>query len=234
MNIRESLVEMEKVLSRRAFFLKIVTGAGVAVAYDRFGARLFGDTPRNDAATLDSALQVFGALGRLVIPVDQDPGWATFEPDITRYALDTYVRQVFALGNDLAFGGLTQAIVAFNETPPQINYGPKFLNMSPQAQGNYLSDVLIGNFENDGVQDILSFGGIFMLLGVKQTFFQNFPHHLADANAEFQTLTGFTPKSGWDIMGFKGPIGPDEEKVLRERSVNAPELPGVDWRNPWI
>jgi hypothetical protein len=234
MNIRESLVEMERVLSRRAFFLKIVKGAGVAAAYDRFGPRLFGDTQRSEAATLEDAFQIFGALGRLVIPVDDDPGWATFEPDITRYALDTYVRQVFALGNDLAFGGLTQAIIGFNEIPPQVDYGRKFLDMSLQTQGNYLSDVLIGNFENDGVQDILSFGGIFMLLGVKQTFFLNFPHHLADPNAEFQTLTGFTPKTGWDIMGFKGPIGPDEEKTLRERSANAPELPGVDWRNPWI
>jgi hypothetical protein len=233
-NIREALIEMEKVLTRRAFFIKIVKGAGVAAVYDRFGPRLFGDTQRSDAASFDTALQIFSAFGQLVIPVDQDPGWATFEPDITQYAFDTYVRQVFALGNDLAFNGLTQAIIGFNEIPPQINYGPKFLDMTLDARGNYLTDVLTSNFENDGVQDILSFGGIFMLLGVKQTFFLNFPHHIADPNAEFQNLTGFAPKTGWDIMGFRGPVGQAEEQALRARSAGAPELPGVDWRNPWI
>jgi hypothetical protein len=233
-NLREALVEMEKVLTRRAFFIKVVRGAGAAAVFDRFGPKLFGDTGRSESASLDAAMQIFSAFGRMVIPVDDDPGWATFEPGITTYALDTYVRQVFALGNDLAFSGLTQAINGFNEIPPQINYGPKFLDMPLDVQGTYLSDVLTGNFENDGVQDIVSFGGIFMLLGVKQTFFLNYPHHIPDYNAEYQNLTGFSPKSGWDIMGFTGPVGPDEEKALRARSVNAPELPGVDWRNPWI
>ncbi len=231
---RDALVEMEKVLSRRAFFIKIAKGAGAAAAYDRFGPRLFGAEDRTPAAKFDESLQIFGAFGRLVIPVDQDPGWATFEPEITQYGLDVYIRQVFALGNSLAFDGLTQAIVAVNEMAPLIRYGRKFLEMTTREQGDYLSNILVGNFENDGVGDILSFGSIFMLLGCKQTFFLNFPRHLATRGSEFQQLTGFTPKSGWDIMGFRGPVGPEEEDALRKRTLNAPELPGVDLRNPWI
>lgn len=229
--IRRSLVEMERVLTRRAFFVKIATGAGVAAAYDRFGPRLFGD---DDGDPLERAVEVFGAFGRLVIPVDQDPGWATFEPEITVYGLDTYVRQVFTLGNDLAFDGLVQAINGFNEIPEQINFGPKFLDMPLNLQGDYLTKVLTGAFEFDGVQDILSFGGVFMLLGVKQTFFLNFPRHLATSDEEFQILTGNSPRTGWDIMGFKGPVGPEEEAELRARSQEAPELPGVDLRNPLL
>ncbi len=233
-NIRESLQEMERVLSRRAFFLKVARGAGAVAVFDRFGPRIFGETQGASQATFDQALQICGAFGRLVIPVDQDPGWATFEPDITQYTLDVYIREVFALGNKLAFDGLCQAIVAFDQIPPQIDYGPRFLDMVLLEQEEYLTNVLTGAFENDGVQDILSFGAIFMLLGVKQVFFLNFPHHLAAPGAEFQQSTGFTPKSGWDIMGFRGPVGPAEESALRERSANAPELPGVDWRNPFI
>ena len=235
-NTRASLVEMEKVLSRRAFFMKIVRGAGAAAAYDRFGTKLFGGVERTPQANFDESLKIFSAFGRLVIPVDEDPGWATFEPEITRYGLDVYIRQVFSVGNDLAFDGLTQAIVAFNETPPVIGFGPKFLDMSLEAKADYLSKVLIGQFENDGVGDILSFGSIFMLLGCKQLFFLNFPRHRAVPNAEFQNIAAApgTPKMGWEIMGFRGPVGPQEEASLRARSINAPEIPGVDWRNPWI
>ncbi len=235
-NTREALAEMEKVLSRRAFFVKIAKGAGAAAAFDRFGNKLFGAVDRTPQANFDESLKIFSAFGRLVIPVDEDPGWATFEPAITEYGLDVYIRQVFSLGNNLAFDGLTQAIVAFNETPPVIGFGPKFLDMSFEAQGDYLTKVLIGQFENDGVGDILSFGAIFQLLGCKQVFFMNFPRHRAVPNAEFHNIVPVpgAPKMGWEIMGFRGPVGPEEEASLRARSANAPEIPGVDWRNPWI
>ncbi len=231
---RLALAEMEKTLSRRALLMNIGKGLGVVAAYDRFGPRLFGATPQTDRQNYLQALQIFGAYGRMVIPVDQDPGWATFEPDITVYGLDVFIRQVFNLGHDLAFNGFTQAVVAFNELPPVIRYGRKFLDMSLDAQAQYVTNILLGAFENDGVADILGFGNVFMLLGCKQTFYQNFPKHIPTPGAEYQQVLGNNPKTGWDIMGFRGPVGPEEEKDLRARSLNAPEVPGVDWRNPLI
>jgi hypothetical protein len=232
---RKALAEMERVFSRRAFFIKIVKGAGAVAAFDRFGPKLFGSTPADDAANFAQALKIFSAYGQMVIPVDDVPGWATFEPGITMYGLDVYIRQVFSLGNNLAFNGLLQAIVAFNNIPPTIGYSPNtFLNMSLEAKGNYLTNILTGAFENDGVSDILSFGAIFMLLGSKQTFFLNYPHHLPNRGAEFQQVLGNNPPTGWDIMKFRGPVGPEEEKALRARAANAPEIPGVDLRNPYI
>ena len=72
-SIRESLVEMENV-SRRSFFSGLVKGAGVAVAYDRFGPQLFAQSdPR-------LPYRIYSALGNVIIPVDDDPGWKTFEP----------------------------------------------------------------------------------------------------------------------------------------------------------
>jgi hypothetical protein len=230
---REAFLEMERVLSRRTFFKRVLKGAGAIAAFDRFGPSLFGQA-QTPADMFNHGLQIVGAFGRLVIPVDQDPGWATFEPDITQYTLDVYIRQVFNLGNNLSFTGYLQAVNAFDAVPRLIGYGPAFVSMSPAVQGQYMSDVLIGNFESDGVQDILSFGGIFLLLATKMVFFQNFPHHLANPNSEFQQVLGNTPKTGFDIMGFRGPVGPAEEIALRERAANAPEIPGIDLRNPFI
>lgn len=231
---RIALPEMEKVFSRRALFVKIAKTAGVVAAYDRFGPKLFGETAADDVANFNQSLVIMSAFGKMVIPVDQDPGWATFDPAITKYALDVYLRQVYSIGNNVAFNGLTQAIVAFNNIPPLIGFGPKFLSMSADTQADYLTKVLIQEFENNGVQDILSFSAVFMLLAAKQVFFQNFPHHLAVPGLDIQTPLGNTPKTGWDMMGFRGPVQASEESALRARAANAPEYPGVDWRNPYI
>ncbi|HVV47643.1 MAG TPA: hypothetical protein VHC72_20670 [Bryobacteraceae bacterium] len=234
---RRAFLEMEKTVSRRAFFgyaLKgVAVGAGALAALDQFGPRLFGQA-QTDAERYDLGLKVVSAFGQMVIPVDQDSGWATFEPDITTYALDVYIRQVFNLGVDLAFNGYLQAVASFNSLPPLIAYGPEFLSMDVPTRSQYLTDILIGNFENNGVQDILAFAGIFMLLATKMVFFQNFPHHIADPNSEFQNVLGNTPNTAWDMMKYRGPVLAAEEAALRAAAANAPELPGVDLRNPFI
>ena len=72
-------------------------------------------------------------------------------------------------------------------------------------------------FENDGVQEILDFIFILSLVGTKATFFSNFPRHRAIRNAEYQVLPASSIKTGWDIMRWKGPVGPEEERQLREK-----------------
>jgi hypothetical protein len=139
---RLALAEMEKTLSRRALLLNIGKGVGVMAAYDRFGPRLFGTTAQTDRQNYLLGLQIVSAYGRMVIPVDQDPGWATFEPDITVYGMDVYIRQVFNLGRDLAFNGYLQALAADLIGPhggPQDNLGfgivdPKTLASTDQTR----------------------------------------------------------------------------------------------------
>jgi hypothetical protein len=234
---RQAFLDMEGALSRRTFFTRVLKGvaigAGTLAVLDRFGPRLFG-AAQDVGQQYNTGLQLVSAFGQMVIPVDKDSGWATFEPDITTYTLDVYIRQVFNLGQDLAFNGYLQAINAFQAIPPLIGYGPAFLSMDVPTRSQYLSDILIGNFENNGVQDILSFSAIFMLLGTKMVFFQNFPHHLANPTSEFQNVLGNTPNTAWDMMGFRGPVLAAEEATLRAKAANAPEIPGVDWRNPFI
>jgi len=147
---RKAFLEMEKAVSRRAFFRQalkgVAIGAGSVAAFDRFGPRLFGQS-QSDLQHYDLGLKIVSAFGQMVIPVDQDSGWATFEPDITTYTLDVYIRQVFNLGVNLSYYGYLQAVAAFNTLPTQINYGPEFLNMDVPTRSQYLSDILIGNFE---------------------------------------------------------------------------------------
>ncbi len=212
--IRASLVEMEREVSRRAFFSTLIKGTGIALAFDRFGPKLFGAGAEKDAAEIRLPYLVYSALGNLVIPVDDDPGWATFEPGITTYGVDVFVRQVLPGGNYLAFLG--------------------FLNMTTAAQNKYFSDMLTGQFENDGVQDILGFASGLTLISTKGVFFSNYPQHLAVPGAEFQVRAPFPVRTGWDIMKLKGPVGPDEEKKLRDKYFDAEELPGVDPTNQYI
>jgi hypothetical protein len=225
--IREGLVEVERVFSRRAFFLNMAKGVGIVAAFDNFGPAIFAQT----AFTADD---VVSAFGRMVIPVDQDPGWQTFDPGITNYALHTYLLQVYSNGNQLAFDGLVSAITAFNTLPQTVGYGPTFLSMSPEAKGLYFENILTGTFENNGVQDILLFAGVFMLLAVKQVFYLNYPYHLPKRGAEYQIVPMTGPKTGWQQMQFAGPVGPAEEIALRAKYYDAVEVTGVDLRNPYI
>ena len=237
-NPRDAFVEMERVLTRRALFGKLAKGAGAVAVWDTFGDKIYGQTVNpaliSQAKLLPQALPIMSAFGQLVIPVDDVAGWATFEPGITNYALDVYIRQIYNLGNDLSFNGYLSAVLGFNNLPPTVAYGPKFLDMSAGAKSKYLYDILAGNFENAGTQDIMAFAAIFMLLGTKMVFFMNYPHHLADPKAEFQNILGNTPATAFDFMGYRGPVGPSEEIALRTRASNAPVLPGIDPNDPYI
>lgn len=231
--IRQNLNELQRELSRRAFFKTVARGVGLGVTLDQFGAKLFGeDKPTKDDRPVP--FQVYSAIGNIVIPVDQDPGWATFEPGISDYGLGVFAAQVMLGGNQRAFGGLLAALVAMNEIPPLIDYGSTFLKMPLPSQQQYLADILSNAFENDGVQDLLLVPGSLGLFTTKAVFFSNYPRHLANPNAEFQVLPPFPIKTGWDIMGFRGPISEAEEKALRERYFDALIFPGVDPNNPYI
>ena len=106
--------------------------------------------------------------------------------------------------------------------------------MSATAQETFYSAVLAGQFENDGVQDMLNTPALIALVSTKATFYSNFPRHLAQPGAEFQVLKPSQVKTAWDMMRYKGPVGATEEAALRERYYDVEVLPGVDPRNPYI
>jgi hypothetical protein len=226
---RQSVELLQKELSRRSFFKRTFQAAGIGLFWDRFGDRLFGQTSATDPKA------VFGAIGNIVVPVDQDPGWATFEPGITDFALNVFAKQVLLGGNEPVFQGLLGTLVALNDIPPLIGFAPlPFMAMSEPLQSQYIGNIISGQFEGFGVQDILFLGAFVGLFSARAVFFSNYPNHLATPGAEFQVRPPSNVKTGWDIMGFKGPVGPEEEKQLRDRYFDVAVLPGMDPNNPYI
>ena len=230
----DGLLELKKEVSRRGFLVGALRSAGLAagIGFSPAVEKLAAATSRSADAKLP--YDVFAQIGRTVIPVDNDPGWETFEPDITNFGLDVFVGQVFLNGSSLGFGGFKDGLELLNTIPEDIGYGRKFLEMNEPARLTYFSDILVSRFENDGVQEILDFIFILSLVATKATFFSNFPRHRANRGAEFQVLPASSVKTGWDIMRWKGPVGPEEERQLREKYKDVQELPGVDLTNPYI
>jgi hypothetical protein len=222
--IRTTLEALEQQITRRSFVRSLVKGTGLAAVFDRFGPSLFAqnqDDPR-------LPYNVFSAIGNVVVPVDEDAGWADFEPDITNFGVDVFVRQALLGGIFPAFLGFLNSLIAMNEAPVVSSYGPRFLDMSEDAQGKYFGDILTGQFENDGFGDVLGFASGLSLTATKGTFYSNYPQHLASPGGNFQARPPSSARIGWDIMGYKGPVGPQEEAELRAKFFNTQELPGLD------
>jgi len=226
--IRQALAELDSKFSRRALFHNLFKGAGLVAALDQYGPRLFA------AAETRIPYLVYSAIGDIVIPVDDDPGWATFEPDITTFGVDVYVRNVLLGGNFLAFLGFLGTMTALNQVPVLSTYGPAFLSMTSVAKSQFFSDVLTGKFENDGFGDVAGFSAGLSLLSTRATFFSNFPNHQAYPGEEYQVRKPIGVKTGWDIMQLRGPVGAAEEADLRAKYFDAEELPGVDPSNRYI
>lgn len=230
---RQGLLEMERELSRRRFFGLISKGLAVGAALDRIKDPLEAAirTPRPDAA---HALKVYSAIGNLTIPVDQDPGWATFEPGISNYGMNTFVYQILLANNQIAFDAYQGCLIKMDSVPVTLGYNTNFLNMGLDQQNQYLTDILVGNFDADGWQDILNLAANASVVSAKTTFYSNFPNHLANPEAEYQVPAPSTLRTGWAQMGLKGPVGPEEEAALRKQHLGAQEILGIDTRNPYI
>ena len=141
---REELLGLDQALSRRAFFRKTWTTAGLLASAAAFQGKLKADT------TADIAYAVMGAVGNIVIPVDEDPGYATFEPGISRYCLDGFVKQVVLAGDENGFGYMLRALNTMNEAPSILENGHRFLEMNLDEQEQFYTKCFTGTYENDG------------------------------------------------------------------------------------
>lgn len=230
----QGLLEMEREFSRRGFFGLLAKGLTMAAAIEKLGPRLDGAlrTKRPDSA---HALKVYSAIGNRTIPVDQDPGWATFDPGISEYGFSHFVYRVFLANNNIAFDAYQDTLIFMDSVPRTLGLNANFLAMELAQQDQYITDILSGNYETDGWQDILNLALNASIVSAKTLFYSNYPRHLAVPGAEFQVVPPSTVgRTGWDQMGLKGPVGPAEEAQLRARFSGIKELPGVDTKNPYI
>jgi len=226
----DAILAAHKDLSRRGFFTRTVKAAGIALFWEKYGDRLFGQTvSKTDPAA------VIAAMGNIIIPIDDDPGYASFEPGITKYTMGSFIPQVMLGGDPFLLSGINSVIQAFNDLPPVIGYSTNtFLQMSEFAQSAYYGSVLAGGFENYGTQDVMFLAAFVGLFATKGVFFSNYPNHLATPGAEFQVVPASKIKTGWEIIGFKGPVGQAEEAQLRAKYKDHTVLPGMDPNNPYI
>jgi hypothetical protein len=230
---RDGLLEMEREFSRRSFFGLLARGLVVGAALEKISPPLQAAlrTRRPDTA---HAIQVYSAIGNLTIPTDQDPGWATFDPGISNYGFNTFVYQIFLANNNIAFDAYQDCLIFMDSTPVTLGYNTNFLAMGVDQQNQYLTDILAGNYYNDGWQDILNLAVNASVVSAKTTFYSNYPRHLANYGAEFQVIAPSAVKTGWDQMGLKGPVLQAEETALRAKFSGIQEIPGVDTSNPYI
>jgi hypothetical protein len=101
-------------------------------------------------------------------------------------------------------------------------------------QEQYLTDILSGNYDQDGWQAILSLAVNASVVSAKCLFYSNYPNHLATPNSEFQNPFSGGLATGWVQMGLKGPVGQAEEIALRTQYSNVQIVLGPDFSNPYI
>ena len=228
----DGMRQLEREFSRRVFLRRSFTAAGLVAGLGWFESK--GLAATSLAAVRETAFAVMSAMGALVIPSDEDPGYADFEPGITAFVLDSFVQHFVLAGNKVAYETLLGALETMNEAPPLIEYGPKFLQMNSGERDAYFTDCLAGQFENEGYGDILGLTAFLGLFAPKAVFFSNYPRHLAAPGANFQVLPPSDIRTGWDIMRFRGPISEAEEQSLRDKYLGIEVLPGIDRNNPHI
>ncbi|MEZ5400217.1 MAG: hypothetical protein R2729_11155 [Bryobacteraceae bacterium] len=229
----DAVRELDETLSRRLFFKRTWTAAGLAAGFGLFQSRGRA-AARSRAVSKEIALAVMGAMGDIVIPVDQDPGYASFEPGISQYALDGFLLHFVLAGNQRGFDTVLGALEIMNDAPEEMDYGPKFLAMTSAAREQYYTDCLTGGFENDGYGDVLGLASFLGLFLPKAVFFSNYPNHIARPGSDIQVFPASAIKTGFDISGFRGPIQADEEQRLRDRFLGIEVLPGIDRTNPFL
>ena len=230
---RTRLLLLEQAISRRGFLAGVFRSTALAASLPAISSRLWGlRRPTEQQRTL--AASVYSALGALTIPVDEDPGWSDFEPGISDYGLTVFLRQILLNGDPDAFDAYIETLNHLNNVPVLLNYNVEFLRMAESARLKYLADILTGQFENDGWQDVLTLAAGLAITSAKMVFFSNYPRHLATPGAEYQQAPASPLKTGWDIMQWRGPVGPQEEQILRDRARGVVEVPGIDTRSPFL
>jgi hypothetical protein len=230
---RESFLDLHAHLSRRGVFRRTVQAAGIALFWDKFGGEAMAQSA---ATTATDPIAVLSAMGNVIIPIDSDPGWASWDPGISQYAFNSFVPQVLLGGNPLLNPSIASAFQMFNTLPNTLGYSVNpFLSMNLAAQTQYYGDVLEGGFTNYGTQEVMFVAAFVALFACKAVFYSNYPNHLAIPGQEFQSPAPATKiPTAWTTIGFKGPVSQVEEAALRAKYAGAVLVPGMDPTNNYI
>lgn len=199
-------------ISRRQFVKQTVVGTAAL-------ASVSAEALEAAAAPVDPRKQVIAALGSVFIPSGPgDPGYKELES----YGITDYVMKDFSA---------TDALDVFNTAARQFLDGKTFLELDEKQREQYLALIVDGKAITDAEQRtrLQTFyrGARARILRV---YYGNYPANEVKRNAAGEAVLKpgdihqisnpnlFKDKklvTGWDVAGFKGPLGWEEEEKLR-------------------
>lgn len=199
-------------ISRREFVKQTVAGTAILAGASS------GVISAAGAAPMDPQKRVVSALGALYIPsASGDPGYKELEA----HGITEYVLQEFP----------TAEIEGFNSAAQQLFGGKSFLDLDEKQREQYLSQIADGKTISDAeLRTKLQAFYRAARTRILKVYYGNYPAHEVKRNTEGEAVlhSGDTHQisnpniwkdkkivTGWDIAGFKGPLGWEEEEQLR-------------------
>ena len=201
-------------ISRRDFVKTTVASTAILAGASALEAAV--------AAPLDPNKQVVSALGSVFIPSKPgDPGYKELEA----HGITDFVMQKLEVAD---------ALEAFNNASKPFFDGKAFLDLDEKQREQYVGIVADGNKITDAEQKkkLQTFYRA-ARSRILRVYYSNYPAHEIKRNAAGEVILRpgdthqisnpnlFKPKglvTGWDIAGFKGPLGWEEEEQLRNKA----------------
>ncbi len=213
---------MAKNITRRVFVTKTAVGtAAVARASSEVLAAFA-------APSDDLPHQIVAALGDLFIPsASGDPGYKDLEP----YGITEYVIEGLPVGGGASSSegeGPAGVIRDFNDLATQFFRGKTFLELTWDQRAQYLEKIIAGSEITD-VKQREQLQGFYRLarLRILTVYYLNYPEHEVKRNDRGEIIRAVGDRrqitnpnteeivTGWDIAGYKGPLGWEEEEKKR-------------------
>ncbi len=206
---------MAEDISRREFVKQTVAGTAILAGASS------GVMGAAAAAPMDPHKQIISALGTLYVPSKAgDPGYKELEA----HGISDYVLQEFP----------TAEIDGFNSGSQQFFDGKAFLDLDDKQREQYLTLIADGK----GISDAelrAKLQGFYRASRnrILKVYYSNYPLNEVKRNPEGEAILhpGDTHQisnpnvwkdkklvTGWDIAGFKGPLGWEEEEQIRAQA----------------
>jgi choline dehydrogenase-like flavoprotein len=207
---------MAEEVSRREFVKQTVAGTVVV-------AGASGVLQTAAAAPVDPNKQIVAALGSVFIPSGPgDPGYKELEV----YGITDYVMEELPGADGLA---------AFNTAAKQFFDGKAFLDLDEKQRGEYLGLIAEGSkITDEGQRKSLQTFYRGARSRILSTYYKNYPEFEVKRNAagdpilkpgdthqvmwEYEKPNTKKIATGWNVAGYKGRLGWEEEEELREKA----------------
>ena len=211
---------MARSMNRRAFVKQTAVGTAAASAV---GSALSAQSSAGQSADLPR--QVVAALGDLFVPsAPGDPGYR----DLESHGITEYVLQGLPMATAEG-GGPSEVVRDFNDLAEQFFQGRTFLQLDWDQRAQYLQKIIAGSEITDSTKR-QQLQGFYRLARIRvfTVYYQNYPEHEIERNERGEAVLAVNDHAhqvtnpntkelvtGWDQVGFAGPLTWEEEQRQR-------------------